>query len=111
MGCCEIVDRTKKTKQKHTVKQIPRPSLYERMAGNNPVASRPAGERQIGLNEYLAMMKIVDSDKCLICNSAVERETAAALSITYSALASSESGADCMQADENNTHYRKRACR
>jgi len=37
-GCREIVDRTKKqTNKKHTVKQIglPRPSLYERMAGNN----------------------------------------------------------------------------
>ena len=33
-GCWEIVDRTKNKQKKPTVKQIPRLSLYERMAGN-----------------------------------------------------------------------------
>jgi len=35
-GCGEIVDKKRTKKQKkHTVKQIPRPSLYQRMAGKN----------------------------------------------------------------------------
>jgi len=37
-GYREIVD--KKTNKKHTAKQIPRPSLYERMAGNKKLSYR-----------------------------------------------------------------------